>query len=79
MKYLIVLLSLVLVSCGSFELNNKSIEEAYTATNKTLNLENKGLTDFVNLNGLSGSGEVADIMIYDNEIQVLNVSEYIDL
>lgn len=51
----------------------------YIEENRSLNLNEKGITDFVSLNGLNGKTEIVNIYLSDNSIEVLNISEYTDL
>jgi len=51
----------------------------YTRDNRGVDLSNMWLSWFVSLNGLNGEEEIANIYISNNEIEVLNISEFSDL
>ncbi len=52
---------------------------SYTSENRGVNLSDMELTWFVSLNGLNNNEEIVNIYISNNEIEVLNISEYPDL
>lgn len=52
---------------------------SYQQENRSLNLNEKSITGFVSLNGLNGDTEIVNIYIANNDIDIINVSEYPDL
>ena len=60
-------------------LTTESFMSSYTSENRGVNLSDMDLSWFVSLNGLNNDEEIVNIYISNNEIEVLNISEYPDL
>jgi hypothetical protein len=70
-------LLLLLTSCWkSFELNQKNIDDTYKTPDRSINLSNKWIKSFVDLNTYISEKEVNNIYLNDNNIQTINVSWY---
>ena len=79
MKYITIVFSLFLVSCGTFELSSESVLQSYNSETKTLHLEEKNISGFVYLNTYKPEEEIVDIMLQNNSIEVVDVTGYTDL
>lgn len=85
-KLTFLLITLLLISsCSWWSNESKDILSSeffmstYTQENRGVNLSNMNLSGFISLNGLNGTEEIVNIDISDNNIEVLNISEYKDL
>ena len=78
-KTIILLLIFILSSCSSYELNKENIEKTYIIENRSLNLQNKNIKWFVNLNIFMSETEVNNIFIQNNNIDTINISDFKDL
>jgi len=77
MKKVLLLVSLVLFisSCSNeFEFTKENVESTYKVENRSLNLEGKNIKNFVNLNSYMSGTEVNNIFVWNNEIQLIDVS-----
>lgn len=82
MKHIaLLLLTLTWLSActPSFELTPESIMSTYQAPDRSLNLWDKGIAGFVNMNGLNGDTEIVNLYLQNNDIERLDVSDYSDL
>lgn len=73
----IIVLILLLNSCSSeYEINTDNIEGTYRIDDRSLNLDNKNITVFLNLNKYMSWTEVNNIYLQNNKIQRLDISEF---
>ena len=69
---------LILASCGktAFELSNESLLQSYEVPDRSLNLVEKDIKGFINLNLYLTGTEVNNIYLWGNEIEFLDISGY---
>lgn len=75
----LIVISLTLVSCWKYDINKENIETTYKVENRSLNLDNKWIENFVNLNEFMIWTEVNNIYLQNNKIQKLNISDFKEL
>jgi len=74
-----------MVSCDrnvedeSWELTGEIFMSAYTEEKRAVDLSDTGLKWFVSLNSLNGDMEIVNIYVSNNDIEVLNITDYPDL
>lgn len=80
-KKIIMWITLVfLVSCwAKFEINSESLSDSYKDNNRSVNLNDKNITWFVNLNEYMTDKEVNNIFVQNNSIEWIDISDYNDL
>lgn len=82
---MLALTLLILASCSNDlkdendNLTAKGFMSTYSKDNRGVDHSDSGLKGFVSLNGLNGDEEIANIYVSNNEIEVLNISEFSDL
>lgn len=79
MRNILIFISLVLflVSCGyddSYKLNKENVEKTYKRVDRSLNLEDKKIKWYISLNKYMSWTEISNIFIWNNEIELINVS-----
>lgn len=79
MRNILIFISLVLflVSCGyddSYKLNEENVEKTYKRVDRSLNLEDKKIKWYISLNKYMSWTEISNIFIWNNEIELINVS-----
>lgn len=79
MRNILIFISLVLflVSCGyddSYKLNEENVEKTYKMEDRSLNLEDKKIKWYISLNKYMSWTEISNIFIWNNEIELINVS-----
>lgn len=79
MRNILIFISLVLflVSCGyddSYKLNKENVEKTYKREDRSLNLEDKKIKWYISLNKYMSWTEISNIFIWNNEIELINVS-----
>ena len=75
----LILFCILMVSCGKIEITPELLEHSYNITDRSLQLSNIGVWGFINLNGLMNDTEVNNIYLEDNNIEMLNISEFDDV
>lgn len=79
MKIPLILLSIIFIlfSCSNnFEMTKENVENTYKLENRSLNLVNKDIANFVNLNKYMSWTEVNNIFLWNNRIQLIDVSGF---
>lgn len=61
------------------ELTDEMFMSQYTSDKRAVDLSSMWLNDFVSLNGLNGDTEIVNINVSDNDIDVLNITDYPNL
>lgn len=72
----------MLIACGETKptsLTQEEVNVTYIQDNRSLNLDNKHLSGFVNLNEYIGDKEINNIYLADNAIELLDISSFKDL
>jgi len=78
-KISILILSVfILISCWktAFKLSNESILANYETPDRSINLVEKEIKGFINLNLYLTGTEVNNIYLWKNEVEILDISEY---
>lgn len=76
-KLVVVFLAVFLFSCSNeFKLTKENVESTYLEENRSLNLEGKSLPQFLNLNKFMKDTEVNNIFVWNNKIQVIDISSF---
>jgi len=76
----LILITFTLISCWeSDSLSKKVLTKAYDAKSRSIDLSDSWIRGFVNLNDIKPDTEVGNLYLWENSIEVLNISEYKDL
>ena len=67
-----------LVSCwtAKIELTNDTVNDSYKISDRSINLSNKNLDYYVNLNNYMTGTEVNNIYLNNNNIEIININKY---